>query len=123
MLHHGYELTYLHVISGVFKVFIFIDYTETMDDKLGWMEVLNATTESQAEPREKFEKRKKSVRQRLNRRVSLLGIRSEINRCSWFQQSQIQAELNYVQWNSTLRPPCKYDHCIILTTFLCSKRI
>ena len=34
--------------------------TETVDDKLSWMEVLNAATESlQAEPQDKFEKRKK----------------------------------------------------------------
>ena len=44
-----------------------------MDDKLSWMEVLNAATESQSEPRDKFDKGRKSVRQRLNRRVSLFG--------------------------------------------------
>lgn len=42
---------------------------ETLDEKLSWMEVVNAATESlQAEPQDKFEKRKKSVRQRLTRR-------------------------------------------------------
>lgn len=44
---------------------------ESMDDKLSWMEVLNTATECQAEPNEKFEKKRKSVRQRLTRRVSI----------------------------------------------------
>ena len=46
---------------------------ESMDDKLSWMVVLNTATECQAEPNEKFEKKRKSVRQRLNRRVSIWG--------------------------------------------------
>lgn len=54
-----------------FFFFTFIGFTESMDDKFSWMEVLNAATESQSEPRDKFEKGRKSVRQRLNRRVSL----------------------------------------------------
>ena len=49
------------------------NYTESVDDKLSWMEVLNAATESQSEPQDKFDKGRKSVRQRLNRRVSLFG--------------------------------------------------
>ena len=53
--------------------------TETVDDKLSWMEVLNAATESlQAEPQEKFEKRKKSVRQRMTRRVCILEISARV---------------------------------------------
>lgn len=41
---------------------------ESMDDKLSWMEVLNTATECETEPQEKFDKKRKSVRQRLNRR-------------------------------------------------------
>lgn len=41
---------------------------ETMDEKLSWMEVLNASTESQTGNQDKFERGRKSVRQRLNRR-------------------------------------------------------
>ena len=53
----------------------FLHTLETLDEKLSWMEVVNAATESlQAEPQDKFEKRKKSVRQRLTRRVCILGI-------------------------------------------------
>lgn len=52
---------------------VYCNYTESVDDKLSWMEVLNAATESQSEPQDKFDKGRKSVRQRLNRRVSLLG--------------------------------------------------
>ena len=53
--------------------------TETVDDKLSWMEVLNAATESlQAEPQDKFEKRKKSVRQRMTRRVCILEISARV---------------------------------------------
>ena len=48
----------------------FFDYTETVEEKLSWMEVLNAATESQTETQDKFDKGRKSVRQRLNRRVS-----------------------------------------------------
>ena len=44
-----------------------------MDDKLSWMEVLNTVTESQTETQDKFDKERKSVRQRLNRRVRLFG--------------------------------------------------
>lgn len=54
------------------EVFSFALFTESMDDKLSWMEVLNAATESEAESQEKFDKSRKSVRQRLNRRVSSL---------------------------------------------------
>lgn len=46
---------------------------ESMDDKLSWMVVLNTATECQAEPNEKFEKKRKSVKQRLSRRVSIWG--------------------------------------------------
>ena len=42
-----------------------------MDEKLSWMEVLNASTESQTGNQDKFERGRKSVRQRLNRRVSM----------------------------------------------------
>ena len=42
-----------------------------MDEKLSWMEVLNASTESQTGNQDKFERERKSVRQRLNRRVSM----------------------------------------------------
>lgn len=41
---------------------------ESFEDKLIWMEVLNTATECQAEPQEKFEKKRKSVRQRLDRK-------------------------------------------------------
>lgn len=41
---------------------------ESMDDKLSWMVALNTATECQAEPNEKFEKKRKSVKQRLSRR-------------------------------------------------------
>lgn len=41
---------------------------ESADDKLSWMEVINAATESQSAPQDKFDKGRKSVRQRLNRR-------------------------------------------------------
>ncbi|KAJ7372602.1 hypothetical protein OS493_017873 [Desmophyllum pertusum] len=43
---------------------------ESADDKLSWMEVVNAATESQEVPQDKFDKGRKSVRQRLNRRSS-----------------------------------------------------
>lgn len=65
------------------EVFTFALFTESMDDKLSWMEVLNAATESEAESQEKFDKGRKSVRQRLNRRVSSLdGIAFYLNRAS-----------------------------------------
>ena len=46
--------------------------TDSEDDKLSWMEVINAAIESDAgELGERFEKNRMSVRQRLSRRVSL----------------------------------------------------
>ncbi|XP_078349033.1 uncharacterized protein LOC144633972 [Oculina patagonica] len=46
---------------------------ETVDDKLSWMEVLNAATESETETQDKFDKRRISVKKRLNRRSGKKG--------------------------------------------------
>lgn len=62
----GFTLFYMiHVYC------FWIQLIESMDDKLSWMEVLNTATECETEPQEKFNKKRKSVRQRLNRRVSI----------------------------------------------------
>lgn len=64
--------THVTLFSGLFTQCLLLwSFIESVDEKLSWMEVLNAATESQTETQEKFDKRRKSVRQRLNRRVSL----------------------------------------------------